>query len=104
MVYSWDRKLVKFETMPLSFIKELKSKAEVSINDIMFAALGGAIRRMNVAQECEITEKKGKKDTSIQCRALMPVAFPRPEEDNDDKTKVMRNKWVFKEGTVTYSQ
>mgnify|MGYP003939555125 CR=1 FL=1 len=95
MTYTWNRKLVKFESMPLSFIKSLKSEANVSLNDVMFACLGGAIRRLNKAQNCDVTEKKGKKKKPIQCRALMPVAFPRPNDDTDDKTKVLRNKWVF---------
>ena len=67
----------------------------VSINDVMFAALGGAIRRLNIANECDLTAKRGEKNKAIQCRALMPVAFPRPKSETEDKTKVLRNKWVF---------
>ena len=29
MVYTWSRKLVRFETMPLEFIKRLKSEGGV---------------------------------------------------------------------------
>jgi hypothetical protein len=64
----------------------------VSLNDILFAALGGAIRRYNVEHDCQVTEKRKKK---VLCRALMPVAFPRPQLDVNDKTTVLRNKWVF---------
>ena len=92
MVYSWKRSLVDFETMPLTYIKELKTAGKVTINDIMFSCLGGAIRKYNVSNGCEITAKKKK---NVQCRALMPVAFPRPNVDNEDKTAVLRNKWVF---------
>jgi len=91
MVYTWNRKLVVFETVPLSFIKELKTQGGVSINDVMFSCLGGAIRRYNLANDCFVTKKK----KNVLCRALMPVAFPRPNEDKDDKTSVLKNKWVF---------
>ncbi|GMI23089.1 hypothetical protein TeGR_g2303 [Tetraparma gracilis] len=91
MQYSWNRKLVIFETMPLAFIKELKKQGGVSLNDVMFSSLGGAIRAYNLAEGCEITEKK----KTVMCRALMPVAFPRPNEDKSDKAAVLRNKWVF---------
>ncbi|GMH49048.1 hypothetical protein TL16_g00431 [Triparma laevis f. inornata] len=85
MVYTWNRKLIKFETMPLSYIKQLKAEGGVSLNDVMFSCLGGALRRYNVEQGCEVTEKKGKKTLM---RALMPVAFPRPDVDVNDKETI----------------
>eukprot|EP00519_Triparma_laevis_P004711 CAMPEP_0182501944 /NCGR_PEP_ID=MMETSP1321-20130603/12394_1 /TAXON_ID=91990 /ORGANISM="Bolidomonas sp., Strain RCC1657" /LENGTH=477 /DNA_ID=CAMNT_0024706719 /DNA_START=29 /DNA_END=1462 /DNA_ORIENTATION=+ len=95
MVYTWKRKLVKFETMPLAYIKQLKSEGGVSLNDVMFSCLGGALRKYNLSQGCEVTEKKGKKTLM---RALMPVAFPRPDVDKNDKSAILRNKWVFVSG------
>jgi diacylglycerol O-acyltransferase len=91
-VYSGKRRLIDFETMPLDYIKTLKTAHNVTLNDILFAALGGAIRRYNVAHGCEVTEKRKKR---VLCRALMPVAFPRPKAETTDKTAVLRNKWVF---------
>ena len=95
MVYTWKRKLVRFETMPLAFVKRLKAEGGVSLNDVLFSCLGGALRRYNVEHGCEVTEKRGKKTLM---RALMPVAFPRPEVDVSDKAAVLRNKWVFVSG------
>ena len=66
-----------------------------SLNDVMFSCLGGALRRYNVSNGCATTEKRGKKTLM---RALMPVAFPRPEVDVLDKSAVLRNKWVFVSG------
>jgi len=85
----------RFETIPLEYVKKLKSEGGVSLNDVLFTCLGGAIRRYNISQNCEATEKKKKK---VCCRALMPVAFPRPNVDKNDKTAVLRNKWVFISG------
>ena len=92
--YTGKRSLVMFEPMPLNFIKELKKQGGASLNDVMFSALGGAIRRYNIAQDCEVTggAAKAKK---IQCRALMPVSFPRPAAEKSDKSACLRNKWVF---------
>jgi hypothetical protein len=95
MTYSWNRKLVLFETIPLAYVKELKKQGGVSLNDVLFSALGGAIRRYNLANGCAVTEASVGKKRSIGCRALMPVAFPRPNEDKNDKTNVLKNKWVF---------
>ena len=91
MTYSWKRKLIVFDTIPLSFVKKLKNEAAVSLNDVMFSCFAGAIRRYNLAHDCPVTTK-GKKFT---CRALLPVAFPRPESEKNDASACMRNKWVF---------
>eukprot|EP00520_Triparma_pacifica_P006539 CAMPEP_0118667660 /NCGR_PEP_ID=MMETSP0785-20121206/19912_1 /TAXON_ID=91992 /ORGANISM="Bolidomonas pacifica, Strain CCMP 1866" /LENGTH=471 /DNA_ID=CAMNT_0006562143 /DNA_START=14 /DNA_END=1430 /DNA_ORIENTATION=- len=92
MDYTWKRKLIRFQALPLDYVKKLKSEGGVSLNDVMFTCLGGAIRRYNIAQNCEVTDKKKK---NIRCRALMPVAFPRPNVDKNDKSAILRNKWVF---------
>ncbi|GMI44756.1 hypothetical protein TrCOL_g7085 [Triparma columacea] len=91
MVYTWKRSLVRFETVPLEYLKNLKKEGGVTLNDVMFSCLGGAIRRYNLANDCAVTTTK----KNITCRALMPIAFPRPNVDKNDKTAILRNKWVF---------
>ena len=102
-VYSGNRKITVFQTTPLPFIKALKNKANVSINDVLFTALSQAIRDHCINQQCPIVQKTvdsssskhHEKNQKIQFRALMPVALPRSDEAVRDKTQAMRNKWVF---------
>jgi diacylglycerol O-acyltransferase / wax synthase len=83
-----NMKTVIFPTVRLDFIKALKNKAGVTVNDIMLSATGGAIRRY--------CEKRGEKlPADILCRALMPVAFPRPSSEKENPQTALRNKWAF---------
>jgi diacylglycerol O-acyltransferase / wax synthase len=87
-------KTVFFPTLRLDFVKTLKDKAGVTVNDIMLAATTGAIRRY-----CEkLGDPLMKSDASkklLQYRALLPYAFPRPPEEQGDPFRCMRNKWAF---------
>jgi len=92
MVYSGNRRIVVFPTAPLSFIKDLKNAQQVTVNDILLTALSMAISRYNDYQGCNMKDRKGEK---LRCRALLPVALPRPSADMEDKSKALSNKWVF---------
>lgn len=96
-VFNGNRKIVIFQTLSLPFIKDLKNKANVTINDILFTALSQAIRDYCLSQNCPLFEKSksSKKKKKIQFRALMPVALPRTDKETQDKTRALRNKWVF---------
>jgi hypothetical protein len=78
-----------FRTLRLDFVKELKNKAKCTINDVYMCALSGAIRRY--------CERKGDSavvnNMKIQCRVLMPVAFPRSPKELADEYRALRNKW-----------
>lgn len=90
MVYSGNRKIVVFNTVPLNFIKDIKNASGVTVNDVLFCALSMAINEYNKLQQCPVQMKKGKK---VQCRALMPIAFPRSTKETGDHIQAMRNKW-----------
>lgn len=92
MKMSKNLKNVIFPTVRFDFIKNLKNKAGVTVNDILYTATGGAIRRY--------CEKKGEKSdkqfaSEVLSRCLMPVAFPRPAEERSDMTTALRNKFAF---------
>jgi len=81
------RHTVYFPVLSLEFVKELKRRANVTVNDVLLAATAGAIRRY-----CDL-----KKDPAfataalakkVQCRALMPVAFPRSQAELSNPAKV----------------
>lgn len=85
MVMSNRRKTVLFPTVQLDFVKEIKNKAGVTVNDVLFTATAGAIARY-----C-----KWKKDPVIDSpklfsRALMPVAFPRKKEEIESTSNALR--------------
>jgi hypothetical protein len=92
MVHTRKRKPILFEPIPLDFAKKLKSAANVTLNDILFTCLSQAIHEYCKEQNCPVLRKKGDR---IQCRALLPVGFPRPDHETTDKTRTLRNKWAF---------
>jgi diacylglycerol O-acyltransferase / wax synthase len=95
MTYSGHRRAVVFPTVPLDFIKALKNAASVTINDVLMAAISQAISDYCAHHRCPVlaTERPGKR--KILCRALLPVAFPRPAEHMKDTDAALSNKWCF---------
>ena len=53
----------------------MHSDAQVTFNDMLFSAFGGAIRRYCEARNDPLL----KSGAAIQLRALLPVAFPRSQ-------------------------
>lgn len=92
MKHSGKREAVIFPTVPLDFIKNLKSAAGVSVNDILMTAVSQAIHDYCKSQEDEVLEAKGE---TIQCRGLLPVGFPRPEDELNSKRTALRNVWCM---------
>ncbi|RYH20714.1 DUF1298 domain-containing protein [archaeon] len=82
-----ERKSVDFPAIKLDFIKDLKNKANVTVNDVLFAATSGMLRAYSVKHDDPAFKK------SVQTRALMPIAFPRKREDMKDPAKALRNLW-----------
>ena len=89
-----NQSVVYLPNVSLDYIKELKTKANSTINDIMLGAMTGAIRRY-----CERLNDplmtKGESRKPLQMRALLPVSFPRPESQLNDPDRCLRNMWCF---------
>lgn len=92
LVHTGKRTFVMLEPVPLDFIKKLKNAANVTINDVLFACLSQTIHDYLVEQDCPVFSAKGSK---LQCRSLIPVGIPPSEEVAQDKTRILRNKWVL---------
>eukprot|EP01041_Mallomonas_annulata_P003632 gene3632-7238_t len=92
LTMSKSPKVVLFPTIKLSYLKAIKAKASVvTINDILLSVTTGVIRRY-----CEFKKDPIIYSTSIQMRALLPVAFPRKTSSSSaDDTDSLRNDWVF---------
>jgi hypothetical protein len=107
MKHSRNRSCIIFPDVPLDFVKKLKSAAGVTVNDIIMTAVSQAIHDYCKSQDCPVlaasassidtndsTNTKSKQ-ASIQCRALMPVALPRPSSELNDKSLALRNTWCM---------
>jgi hypothetical protein len=113
-VHSGRRKYLLFPTIPLSFVKELKNAAGVTVNDVLMTATSQAIHDYCVQHKCptlfETTgicscatsngenhehcggdEKRTPK--KLQFRAMLPVALPR--KYGDEHSQALRNHWCF---------
>jgi diacylglycerol O-acyltransferase len=84
------RKTLYFPSVKLEFVKQLKSKAGVTVNDILLAATSGAIRRYSEYRGDDFSGPK-----KIHNRALVPLAFFRPMKDLEDPARGMSNKFAF---------
>jgi hypothetical protein len=82
--------IVYLPIVSLDYVKQLKNKAKATINDIMLGAMTGAIRRY-----CERLNDPLLQSSSLQMRALLPISFPRPEEELNDPNRCLRNLWCF---------
>ncbi len=93
LIMKENKKTIIFPTLKLNFVKELKTKAKVTVNDILFTISSGAIRRYCLANNDPLFTPK--KDSNVQTRSLLPVAFPRPKKHLNDPSMALRNKWSF---------
>jgi len=110
------RLTIPFPTLSLSFIKAVKTAANVTINDVLLSVTAGAIRRYcllmgdplfsaedankadNDADKSNATNSSSSNSTKkeeVRVRALIPVAFPRPMVDTASPANSLRNLWSF---------
>jgi hypothetical protein len=106
---------VYFPVLKLDFVKEVKNRANVTVNDVMLAVTAGALRRYctmekdplfpappsssSSSSEVDDTDNTNcgravsctAKTADIQCRTLMPVAFPRSPKELSNPALAMRN-------------
>ena len=88
------RKTLIYPTLKLSFVKELKNKAGVTINDILLTAVTGAVRRY-CEKRGDTAFQNTKNISSLVSRCLMPIALPRSKKVLDDPISALINRWVF---------
>jgi len=120
MVYSSKQTIIPFMSIPLEFVKRLKTaasasaststsnndtrsgsgddvdvvvhkiKKNVTVNDVLFTIISQALHDYLKEENDIMLESKGE---DLLCRALLPVALPRPK--TDDKSRALRNLWCF---------
>jgi hypothetical protein len=87
LVMSKKRRTIIFPTVKLEFIKQLKSKAVVTVNDVLLTAVTGAIKRYCEGRKDPLV-LAGDADLKLRNRCLMPMGFPRDPEELADPAKV----------------
>lgn len=99
MKHTHKRDFLLFPEIPLEFIKALKTAAtaqeskNVTVNDILVTAISQAIHDYCQSQHDPLLKQKN--SHQIQCRALLPVGFPRTAQELQDPATAMRNKWCM---------
>ena len=88
-----NRKSVVFPTVKLDFIKSIKNKAHVTVNDVLLSAFTGAISKYCTKRGDPLM--KGELAKKLINRCLMPVSLPRPLEQYSDPITALRNYWVM---------
>jgi len=121
-MYSGRRRMVKVRPFSLAMVKEIKNKANVTVNDVCFAAAAAAIRHYSIAVaslrpdatkvsiigDTKPFERRSKADNVPELledddgirlnaedrlsRAMLPMAFPR---SLTDPAKALRNHFTF---------
>jgi hypothetical protein len=81
------RKNITLPTLKLEFIKSIKNKANVTVNDVLLSAFTGAIKKFN--------EQKGGRREDVSSRCLMPFSLPRSSKEFSDPSTALRNYWVM---------
>jgi len=92
MVHSGQRDFVLFPEIPLSFVRAIKSAAGATVNDVLMAAVSQAIYEYCKQQKDAVLNEKG---ADLQCRALLPVGFPRSPLELSDPATALSNKWCL---------
>jgi len=87
------RKMVTLPTLKLDFVKKLKNAAGVTVNDVVLCGVTGALKRYCQARKDPAMSSEFSK--KLQMRALIPVAFPRGREEQEDMDIAMSNKWAM---------
>lgn len=88
--FSGKRRLTRLPTVPLSTVKRARENHDVTLNDIVMAAVTGAIRRYCVHKgDTQLTEGR-----PVECKSMLMLALPR-ECDISNPTIALQNKMLF---------
>ncbi len=98
------RHSMEFPAIKLEFIKEIKNRAKVTVNDVLMSITSGMMRRYMIVKNDSKNIQSLNQRTKMQMRALLPVAFPRPKKDLQNGAKALRNMWSFVSAPLTINE
>lgn len=79
--FNGNRKYQRFRAMPLQKIKEIRVKHACSVNDVLLAALTGAMRRYGAEEKNDPKLKDG--GGKVEFKIMMMMALPRKLVESD---------------------
>lgn len=80
--FNGNRALARFPPVEMSLVHQARKKHGCSVNDVLMAALTGALRRFGA--EVNGDERlKGDAGETLECKALMLIGLPRPIDPSD---------------------
>lgn len=87
---------IEFPVLKLDFIKNIKNKASVTVNDVLLSACSGMIKRFSILNnDPSVVNASKSQIMKLRTRALVPVAFPRPKKELQSPATALRNLWSF---------
>lgn len=90
MMIAKKRRTIVFPAIRLEFVKSIKKKAKVTINDILLSVVTGAIRIY-----CEKSGDIAMQSKFLENRCTMTVSLPRSSDELADPSRALRNHWVM---------
>lgn len=84
--FSGRRVFTRFPQVPMSKIKRIKSQHQCSVNDVLMAALTGALRRYGVDELKDPMLVDGQK---AEFKAIVMMALPRPMDTSDLANRIL---------------
>lgn len=90
--YNGNRVYARFPRVPMSAVKAVRSKHDCSVNDVLMAALTGAMRRYAI--EIHGNELLQSGEEKVECKSQVMIALPR-DIDESDLTSALCNKILF---------
>merc|ERR1712039_834352 len=91
--FNGNRIFTRFPNIPMSKVKGIKDQQGCSVNDVLMAALTGALRRYGAEKRHDpllADDYNGK----VEFKCLAMIALPRPVDANDLSTALV-NKMLF---------
>lgn len=81
--FNRSRAVARFPPVDMSLVKRVREKYECSVNDVIMAALAGALRRFGAEAHNDERLKGGAAGKKLDCKAMMMIGLPRPVNPED---------------------
>jgi len=80
--FNGRRALARFPPVEMSLVQQIRRRHGCSVNDVLMAALTGALRRFG-AEVNDDERLKGDAAGPLECKTLMLIGLPRPVDPSD---------------------
>lgn len=92
LIFNRRRVYTRFPDVLMTMVSDARKRFECSVNDVLMAALTGALRRYGA--EVKGDEKLKRDNEKLECKSLVMLALPRKVDEND-MCSALCNKILF---------